>query len=301
MPASKDHYLGCVFGLALGDALGAPYEGGVVERLLWKLIGRTPEGLPRWTDDTQMTLDIAHSLLAVGILDQNELARRFADSYHWSRGYGPSTARLLKRIRRGEPWQQASTAIYPSGSFGNGAAMRASILALYFHDDLWTLTQETRRSAEITHAHPLAIEGALLMAISTHLLLNRASIEAIITHLQPCCSSPEFHSRLQIAQDWLSSERRTKPKEVASRLGNGMTAHTSVITAIYVALYHLRAPFAEMLKFVRDCKGDVDTIGAMAGTLWGACNGASTLLAIPVEQHDELERVALQLFNRCSA
>jgi ADP-ribosylglycohydrolase len=53
------------------------------------------------------------------------MAHRFARSYRWSRGYGPGAARLLKRIARGQDWESASVSVYPSGSYGNGGAMRA--------------------------------------------------------------------------------------------------------------------------------------------------------------------------------
>lgn len=31
---NNDHFTGCLLGLALDDASGAPYEGGPIERLL---------------------------------------------------------------------------------------------------------------------------------------------------------------------------------------------------------------------------------------------------------------------------
>ena len=131
MPTA-DQFLGCILGLAIGDALGAPHEGGPLERLLWRLIGRSPAGELRWTDDTQMTIDVAEVLLAHGSLEPELLAARFASSYTWSRGYGPGTARVLKRIRSGQHWADASRAVHPAGSFGNGAVMRAPALALFY-------------------------------------------------------------------------------------------------------------------------------------------------------------------------
>jgi ADP-ribosylglycohydrolase len=124
-PISLNRFEGCLLGLALGDALGAPHEGGPVERLLWALIGRTAQGEMRWTDDTQMSLDAADSLLACAGMAPDDMAHRFARSYRWSRGYGPGAARLLKRIARGQDWESASVSVYPSGSYGNGGAMRA--------------------------------------------------------------------------------------------------------------------------------------------------------------------------------
>jgi poly(ADP-ribose) glycohydrolase ARH3 len=58
-----------------------------------------------------MTIDVIESLLACGRVDQDDLARRFAKSYRWSRGYGPGAAKVLRRIRRGQPWQEANSSV----------------------------------------------------------------------------------------------------------------------------------------------------------------------------------------------
>ena len=92
----QDKFIACLLGLAYGDAICAAYEGGIIERLLWRLIGRTKANELRFTDDTQMSLDIAQSFITQGKLDQNKLAYAFAKSYQWSRGYGPSAAKILK-------------------------------------------------------------------------------------------------------------------------------------------------------------------------------------------------------------
>lgn len=150
MNLTADRFAGCLLGLATGDALGAPFEGGPLERLVWRMIGKTSNGCLRWTDDTQMALDLAESLLIEDGVHPDALAKRFAASYRWSRGYGPGAARVLKRIRRGEPWQEASKAVYAEGSYGNGAAMRAPVLALFFPRDRDGLLAATRGSALVT-------------------------------------------------------------------------------------------------------------------------------------------------------
>lgn len=100
MAVNQDQCAGCLLGLALGDALGAPYEGGPIERGLWRFIGTTRTGEIRWTDDTQMSLDLAESLLAKGALDPDDIAARFAKSYRWSRGYGQKPFRERLEIAR---------------------------------------------------------------------------------------------------------------------------------------------------------------------------------------------------------
>ena len=60
---NPNKYSGCFLGLAIGDAYGAPFEGGPIERLLWKAIGKTKDGKLRYTDDTQMSIDLAISFI----------------------------------------------------------------------------------------------------------------------------------------------------------------------------------------------------------------------------------------------
>ena len=177
---SKDQIKGCLLGCAYGDAMGANYEGGFLERLVWKLIGTT-KGQMRFTDDTQMTLDIVTSILSQKTLDQDHLAQTFANSYRWSRGYGPGAAKTLKQIRKGMPWSQANISQYKDGSFGNGAAMRAPVLALFYPEH--QLKEKVKQASIITHAHPEAIEGAWLVALTTSLALQKMSVDIILKKL----------------------------------------------------------------------------------------------------------------------
>ncbi len=122
-----------------------------------------------------MSLDIANSFLRKGAIDQDSLAREFSNSYQWSRGYGPGAGKILKRIRKGMPWYEANVSVYKDGSFGNGAAMRAPVLALCFVSSNADFKQGVIRSAEITHSHPSAIDGALLVAYSTDYALSNVA------------------------------------------------------------------------------------------------------------------------------
>jgi poly(ADP-ribose) glycohydrolase ARH3 len=243
MDLTADQFTGCMLGLATGDALGAPYEGGPLERLVWWLIGRTSDGCLRWTDDTQMALDLAESLIGEDGVRPEALAKRFASSYRWSRGYGPGAARVLKRFRRGEPWQEASKAVYAEGSYGNGAAMRAPVLALFFARDRDGLIAAARSSARVTHAHPLGVEGAVLVALAAHALLEGRPAAQLLDIVRTECSAPEISERMKTVGSWIESEGMPSPREVATKLGNGMTAPTSCPTALYVALRHMKTPF----------------------------------------------------------
>lgn len=118
----------------------------------------------------------------------------------------------------------------------------------------------------------------------------------------PCAPRWEpFQTRLAVALDWLASKQTKAPPaaaEVRQHLGNGISAPASCVTALYCALRFVDAPFAELLAFVASIGGDVDTIGAMAGAIWGAANGVDALpesLLSRLEQKDRLASVAARL------
>ncbi|MGL4422094.1 MAG: ADP-ribosylglycohydrolase family protein, partial [Gemmataceae bacterium] len=215
MDLTSDPFVGCILGLAMGDALGAPHEGGLLEQFVWRWIGKTSDASLRWTDDTQMALDLAETLLDQGGVEPQTLAKRFATSYRWSRGYGPGAARVLKRIRRGEPWQEATKAVFAEGSYGNGAAMRSPVLALFFPHDQSALIEAARTSARVTHAHPHGIEGAILIARAAQALLQGRSVEQVLEIILTECLVPEFSERINRVKSWIESDKMLTPHEVA--------------------------------------------------------------------------------------
>jgi ADP-ribosylglycohydrolase len=287
-----------MLGLALGDALGAPHEGGTIERLAWRVMGKTRSGQLRWTDDTQMSLDLAESLVARRQLEPDDVAARFAASYRWSRGYGPGAAKLLRRIRRGESWQTANKAIYAEGSFGNGAAMRAPVIGLFYGTDEAALPARARESAIITHAHPLGLEGAVLIAAATARALVADQPREVLAFAWRHARAAELRRRLSVALKWLDTDLEPTEAEVGDTLGRGISAVDSCVTALYLAGRFLRRPFLDLQGFVARCGGDADTIGAMAGAVWGAANGSAALpaaLLTNLEARDRIEHAGRAL------
>jgi len=299
---NEDVYTGCFYGLALGDALCAPYEGGILERLLWKVIGKTSTGETRYTDDTQMSLDVAQSLLEQGEIDQNHIAYLFASNYRWSRGYGLGAAKMLKKIRKGATWQDVNCSVFPQGSYGNGAAMRAPIVALYFYGNERKMLSAVQEVSEITHCHPLAIEGAQLIALAVSYSLSQTNPDSWFNDLLNNSESTEYQSRIKIATKWINSHQQIAPKIIRKRLGNGVAAINSCITAIYIAIRFINQPFLSMLDFIQKCSGDPDTIAAMAGSIWGAYNGSThlTQATLNLESRVKILQLSIDLYHQAT-
>ncbi|MFT4541467.1 MAG: poly(ADP-ribose) glycohydrolase ARH3 [Planctomycetota bacterium] len=301
---SIDRFQGCLLGLALGDTHGAPHEGGPIERLLWRMIGRTKTGEMRFTDDTQMSLDLAQSLLDRGQLDQDDLAYKFARSYRWSRGYGPGAVKLLRRIAKGQDWRKANRSVFPNGSWGNGGSMRAPVIGLWFCRRFDDLAEAARASAQITHAHPLGIQGAVVIASATALALTDEDSVAIVRRLIHQCEGDVFFKKLTKLEAWLVKSHEPSAPELRAELGNGMAAADSCVSALALALSHRSRSFEDLLLQAARIGGDVDTIGAMAGAIWGAANGHAALpthALARVEQREYLEEVATALHEQVMA
>lgn len=283
-----DRWRGALLGTALGDAVGAPFEGqrhvevGDVE--VW-LAADDPLV---WTDDTAMAMGLARSLIAChGRVDPQHLGDIFAAEYQsepW-RGYGAGPPRVFAEAARGTAYVDAAAALFGgSGSYGNGGAMRAAPAALVGSSDLAAVADLARAQARVTHAHPLGEDGAALLALAVAAVATAhgtdpaASIAGTLVHLRtdPMASAARRAIELGPTSDAAA---------VARELGHGISALEAVPAAIAAFLGAPDDPRAVLVRAVT-MGGDTDTIAAMAGAVAGAHAGAS---AWPEAALDRLE------------
>jgi poly(ADP-ribose) glycohydrolase ARH3 len=280
--SETDRARGALLGTFVGDALGMPFEGAApadVPERLEMLDARLGRGT--YTDDTQMAIVLAESLLDCGGVDAEALGCAFARAHDPRRGYGSGTTEVLDGVRRGiHPHEAARSAFGGEGSQGNGAAMRVAPVAVLYGDDVAALSEAARASARVTHAHPLAIDAALAQAAAIAAALDGGpSLEAALG----AATTAELSSRLGKARELLGA--RPEPAELAAALGNSSRGCDSVPAAIYAAT--AQEDVEEAISFAARCGGDTDTIAAMAGAIAAARRGAS---AIPARWLEALER-----------
>lgn len=275
-PSLEDRFRGCLLGLAVGDALGGRFEAQDAQAILARfptveaLIG-SPRDEIWYTDDTQMAIGVAETLVDCGRIDGDRLRRAFVENYVPSRGYGRGARAVLEAMERGDDYDRVADRHFPGGSYGNGAAMRVAPIGLFFRDDTARLRDEARLSSLPTHRHRLGIEGAQLLALAVaHCSrVERFDRDAFFGELIAGCESQEYLAKLRQAAAVGS------PAELAE-LGNGIAALESVPTAL--ASFGLEPESYE--KAVGQAillGGDTDTIAAMAGALSGAYLGTAGL------------------------
>jgi ADP-ribosylglycohydrolase len=156
--------------------------------------------------------------------------------------------------------------------------MRVAPVGLWHHQEPAALVEAAEASAVVTHAHPLGIEGAILLARATAMAL-KGPLD--LRSLRDGARAPEFRDRIETAEQDLTRA------QVVARLGNSTLAHESTVTALYAARRFRE--FLPMIDFVVSLRGDTDTIGAMAGALFGAAHGVG---ALPADLLDRLEERA---------
>lgn len=276
-PALADRFVGCLLGLAIGDALGAHFEGQSAEHIagrfptVERVMKSAPPGELWYTDDTQMAIGVAETLVACGGIDPIVICQRFAENYTPQRGYGRGARVVLEAMVAGRDHAQIAANHFPGGSLGNGAAMRVAPVGLMFRHDHAALWEHARLSALPTHVHPLGIEGAQVLALAVALASTAETFDRneFCGALAERCSSPEYSGPLRRAA------RASNPRDVAL-FGNGIEATSSVVTAI--ACFAL-APdsYEQTIGTAILLGGDTDTIAAMAGAISGAHLGRRAL------------------------
>jgi poly(ADP-ribose) glycohydrolase ARH3 len=300
----KSRFLGGMLGSALGDAIGElAFFHGTREALRAK-IAQTSTLV--YTDDTAMAIGLAEAISQVGRLDQQLVGDSFRANFRrepW-RGYasGPPTLFALVE-RQGLPYTQAARGLFGGqGSFGNGAAMRIAPLGLFFHDapDLY---DQARASASVTHAHPLGIDGAAVLAWAIARAVKLSPRETFphadfIQGLVDFAQTEQMRTRMALLESLLAED--IAPFGAAARLGQGVAAHKSVPFALYAFLRHPHS-FEDCLFCAALHSADRDTVGAMACAVAGAYLGVE---AIPtdwlakIENRQYIEELALALYRR---
>ena len=300
----RDRFRGALLGTAVGDALGAPFEG---QRLVRKdaLAAWAHGSEPlRWTDDTHMTIGIAESLIACGGFDGGHMANRFVTNYDaepW-RGYGAGPPIVFDGIRAGANWDEPAAALFGGqGSFGNGAAMRVAPAGLFAWCDMNEVARIARDTARITHSHELAMDAAAVQACAVAWLVAAAPTRHwltalwLIDELRATARSDTLRRKLRDVERLAA---QAPPREAARVLGNGIAATEAVPAALFAFARHIDS-FADTVIAAIRLGGDTDTIAAMAGALAGAFHGRE---AIPerwrtrLEARDRIDALADELF-----
>jgi len=272
-----DRVTGSVLGLALGDALGAPFEflrsrnvPDPLPAFEQEWLGRPPGST---TDDTAMARNLARSLAARNGFDAADLVARHLE---WFRSEPPDVGtlvgRVLRRAEHGEDASAAAQAIWsergPEVSAGNGSVMYCAPLGLaYAHrpDELHELAPAL---SALTHYDGRCRTSCLAVTLAV----------AALARGEPAEDAAQ--SALTTVEDLDGGEELEFLVEAAgsSRAIDGPDQGFCLFTAGVAFQALVRDGDAETeLRRVVSLGGDADTNAAVAGALLGARDGTPGL------------------------
>jgi len=262
-----------MIGAAVGDALGAPFEfklagqySSVFPKVILGGIGEMVGGGSfnwregQFTDDTQMALSLALSILDKGDFDLDHVWTYWRSWAKTAQDIGNTTRHSLSFLNRRDVKHPN-----PETTAANGALMRAFPLALLDKPRV-EICEIVLAQGQLTHPHPAASWGAWL------------GVSMMISALE--CDDP-FET--------LNEELKALPDDVASRFRETLTPdwqptkgrinNGSVWGCLADAVWAVRnsTTFEETVTRAIDLGDDTDTVACVAGAIAGAIYGIQAI------------------------
>jgi ADP-ribosylglycohydrolase len=298
MKSQTEGIFGAVLGQAIGDAMGSQTEfrkGNKVSDLgpTWGY------NYPAFSDDTQMALAIAESILAFEPYPNIEdfmdvLGKNFVTWYHgthpnWGRNDrapGGTCNGGCRALEVGTPWTSSGS---KNGGKGNGSAMRASVIgAAYCLNPMYAFMLGCLTSVP-THNNLEAILAAggvsFLVARSINNVPFPQAVHELINIMSDLGNVPDEalakdttdQSQLfcvtRISAAFAASIARMDFDKFRSYNGNDGKGLEALAAAIY---YNARAcRFSDVIVNAANHAGDSDSVAAIAGAIAGARWGFS--------------------------
>lgn len=248
MKYDRDLMRSCIYGLAVGDALGVPYE--FHERGTFTCEGMDGYGTHHqpagtWSDDTSMALAMLDSIAECGCVDTVDMAQRFndwlyggaytCDGYAFDVGGTTSMALRLGHGMDGEC------------DCGNGSVMRAAPLAA-----LGVTPDEIERISAITHAH--AVPKAMCVGLVD-----------------------DVRDAAKYGVDSLREPYAYIQERLIDDVDSGGYCVDTAEAAMWCLLHTDK--YSDCVKAAVNLGGDTDTTAAVAGALAGAAYGVDGIPA----------------------
>jgi ADP-ribosyl-[dinitrogen reductase] hydrolase len=270
-------------GLAVGDALGMPFERSrdAVHKDLPGWGGKYRPGtyhkLPagHWTDDTEMATALAESLIAhEGYVVEDAAKRYLAWAQDTPHGMGRTTRNAMAALANGVPPSQSGVTFENPLTVGNGTAMRVAPLGVWYRESPDLLAVRSAEDAAITHQGPEAAAGSLAIAWAVKESLSGTRsyrlFEAVLERLAPA-EGPTYVQTLVygLTEDaYHLMKGLVPPPEVIRRIGRFGNVSQTVATALFCAAW--AADFEQGVCTAIRGGGDTDTRGAITGAILGA-------------------------------
>ena len=302
-----DRFKGCLYGQAIGDALGLGTEGMTDEDMAWKY----PHGLQLykqiyqdshrkrwkigdWTDDTDMMLCIADAVIEDKGVNFYNIAQHFKRWFNGiPMGIGNNTFKVLKIGDYVEHPFDASHKVWEMSKYqsaANGGLMRTSIVGL-FPKEIRTCAENICR---LTHYDPRCVGSCVIVSELIHALVYGTQPPTLV-QMKSLAQQYDVEICEYVDKAW------TEP-EVINLLDDDHMGYTLVTLSVALWAYWHAPSFVEGLLAVVNAGGDADTNAAVACAILGAKYGYSSIPTEYIEgllYKETFDKTANSLLNIC--
>jgi ADP-ribosyl-[dinitrogen reductase] hydrolase len=293
----RDRYVGCLLGLAIGDAVGTTVEfrpRGSFEPLT-DMVGGGPFGLKpgQWTDDTSMALCLAESLLAHGGFDAHDQMGRYLNWWKW--GYLSSTGTcfdiggtVLSALERFESSDEPYSGSLDPDTAGNGSLMRLAPVALFYGPNIGEVVRFSAQSSRTTHGAPEAVQCSQLLGFVIARCLAEMPKREVLDGSGLAPAEPKV---LELAAGRYLNKSRSEVR------GSGY-AVASLEAALWC--FHTTSTFESAVLEAANLGEDSDTTAAIVGQVAGAFYGVQGIPATWLEKlylRAEIMKMAESLYE----
>lgn len=289
--AMNDKILGAMYGLALGDALGATVEFMSRDDIRRRYPDGHREmiggGAFHWapgqvTDDTDMALCLLRGIEKAG--REAEVADIVdavgAEFMRWRAKDPPDIGNIIRlalnTFKRVGDWARVAERVQAEKgdhAAGNGALMRTLPVSLLFVDDMDRLVRVSRALSHMTHPHPEADWCSVAYNVFVAGLLHGQSVEA-------CWAKVLAEVPLQgDGLERLACRFSIGPLEIQALYEREISSSGYCVDTFEAALWSFLTTESAEECIVRAANlgDDADTVAAVAGGLAGARYGLSAL------------------------
>lgn len=300
-----------VLGLAIGDALGQPFEFSTSDQIIksgWKgdLIGSTYgfEGMwnldpGQYTDDTMMALCISNSLLDKDEFDLDDVAKKYIGWVESRdlRGIGIRTERSIHNLIRGISPKESgqkhvgrpkpsfkrisksveelpTDSLHGPGNFcGCGTVMRCAPIGLFYYKAEEEMIRAAAEDATITHDHADARDSSIFLCrLIADILFCNDPFERVEAMCGEYSGWFEYDHVTRLCKEALDMARdKSTTFADAIALGTSGTAHETLASAVYCFLRYDN--FKDAVASAVLIGGDTDSRAAIVGALAGTRYG----------------------------
>ncbi|WGS65562.1 ADP-ribosylglycohydrolase family protein [Marinitoga aeolica] len=290
MDKIKDRFIGAMFGLIIGNTLGAPYKNIEFDEIKdFAKGGIYNLNTGEWTDSASMALCLAESLIENGfdLNSQIKYYLRWIDEGYLSsknKAFGIDNQTMEALIY----FEKNNKFVDITDKDSNKPLARLAPVPLYFKNSFTDAVYYSGQSAYTTHNNIYTIHSCKLIGGVIQQAIHGENKKFLIE---------EVHKHMDLIYDV-----KLKIVDIPYKTKNEIKSSSSALDSLEIALWSLYNTdnFKDAVLTAVNFGGDTDTIGAIIGQIAGAYYGFDNipkLWTLKIVKRDKIMEIIEKLYE----